>query len=145
MFNNIWMTANNLNEWIRYNRRTFYGLHWQLIPWFCVLIWSDAIMASREEYTSYVRRQQNYKPLPINDICMLHHNDNKALRLEYDWVVITSGYTPFNTLRPRQNGRHFPDDIFKWIPWMEMNEFRLTFHWSLFLGVPLTIFQHWFR
>ena len=20
-----------------------------------------------------------------------------------------------NTLRPRQNGRHFPDDIFKWI------------------------------
>ena len=21
----------------------------------------------------------------------------------------------FNTLRPRQNGRHFPDDIFKWI------------------------------
>ena len=22
---------------------------------------------------------------------------------------------PFNTLRPRQNGRHFPDDIFKWI------------------------------
>ena len=23
--------------------------------------------------------------------------------------------TCFNTLRPRQNGRHFPDDIFKWI------------------------------
>ena len=22
---------------------------------------------------------------------------------------------PINTLRPRQNGRHFPDDIFKWI------------------------------
>ena len=22
---------------------------------------------------------------------------------------------PFNTLRPRQNGRHFPDDIFKCI------------------------------
>ena len=21
----------------------------------------------------------------------------------------------FNTLRPRQNGRHFPDDRFKWI------------------------------
>ena len=25
------------------------------------------------------------------------------------------GYSPFNTLRPRQNCRHFPDDIFKWI------------------------------
>ena len=29
--------------------------------------------------------------------------------------------------------------------WMKMYEFRLTFHWSLFLGVQLTIFQHWFR
>ena len=29
--------------------------------------------------------------------------------------------------------------------WMKMYEFWLTFHWSLFLGVQLTIFQHWFR
>ena len=28
---------------------------------------------------------------------------------------------------------------------MKMNEFRLGFHWSLFLGFELTIFQHWFR
>ena len=28
---------------------------------------------------------------------------------------------------------------------MKMNEFRLGFHWSLFLGLELTIFQHWFR
>ena len=28
-------------------------------------------------------------------------------------ILDLSGY--FNTLRPRQNGRHFPDDIFKWI------------------------------
>ena len=32
----------------------------------------------------------------------------------------------FNTLRPRQNGRHFPDDIFKWISlnenvWISIN------------------------
>ena len=38
-----------------------------------------------------------------------------------------------NTLRPRQKGHHFPDDIFKWVFFNE-NEFRLTFHWSLFLG-----------
>ena len=25
------------------------------------------------------------------------------------------GTGTINTLRPRQNGRHFPDDIFKWI------------------------------
>ena len=28
---------------------------------------------------------------------------------------------------------------------MKMNEFRLEFHWSLFLRVQLTIIQHWFR
>ena len=29
--------------------------------------------------------------------------------------------------------------------WTKMYEFRLKFHWSLFLRVQLTIFQHWFR
>ena len=51
-----------------------------------------------------------------------------------------------NTLRPRQNGRHFPDDIFKWIflnqnVWISIN-ILLKF---LPRGLQLTIFQHWFR
>ena len=29
--------------------------------------------------------------------------------------------------------------------WMRMFEYRLKFHWSLFLRVQLTISQHWFR
>ena len=29
--------------------------------------------------------------------------------------------------------------------WMNMLEFRLNFHWSLFLRVQLTISQHWLR
>ena len=29
--------------------------------------------------------------------------------------------------------------------WIKIHEFRLTFHWSLFLRLQLTIFQHWFR
>ena len=29
--------------------------------------------------------------------------------------------------------------------WMKMLEFRLNFHWSLFLRVRLRIFHHWFR
>ena len=29
--------------------------------------------------------------------------------------------------------------------WMKSFEFRLNFHWSLFLRVQSTIFQHWFR
>ena len=48
-----------------------------------------------------------------------------------------------NTLRPRQNGRHFPDDIFKSIFFkMKMHELWLRFHWNLFLRVHLAIFQH---
>ena len=29
--------------------------------------------------------------------------------------------------------------------WTKISEFRLQFHWNLFLGVQLTVFQHWFR
>ena len=29
--------------------------------------------------------------------------------------------------------------------WMKMYEFRLRFHWSLFLRFQLTLIQHWFR
>ena len=29
--------------------------------------------------------------------------------------------------------------------WMKMSELWLKFHWSLFLRVQITIFQHWFR
>ena len=53
----------------------------------------------------------------------------------------------FNTLRLRRNGRDFPDDILKCI---FLNKdicisIRLRFHWSLFVRVQLTKFQHWFR
>ena len=40
-------------------------------------------------------------------------------------------YPMFNTLRPRKNGRHFPDGIFKCIFLNEIYEFRLGFHWSI--------------
>ena len=53
--------------------------------------------------------------------------------------------TLINTLRPRQDGRHFPDDTSKWISWMKMYKFWLRFHWSLFPMIQLIIFQHWFR
>ena len=39
-----------------------------------------------------------------------------------------------NTLRPRQHGLHFPDDIFKWIFLNEYIWVRSKFHQTLFLG-----------
>ena len=51
----------------------------------------------------------------------------------------------FDSLRPRQNGRHIADDIFKCISFFENVWIPIKFHWSLFPRVQLTIFQHWFR
>ena len=47
-------------------------------------------------------------------------------------------------------GRNKMADIFQTtfsnaFSWMKMYEFRLRFHWNLFLRFELTIFQHWFR
>ena len=50
-----------------------------------------------------------------------------------------------NTLRPRQNGRHFADDTFKRIFFNENVRISINFHWNLFLRFQSTIFHHWFR
>ena len=51
---------------------------------------------------------------------------------------ITPGNPHVKTLRPRQMAAIFQTTFSNGFSW-------LTFHWSLFLRVKLTIFQHWFR
>ena len=53
--------------------------------------------------------------------------------------------TCINSLRPRQNGRHFVEDIYGSSFLNENIWISLKLHWSLFLRVQLTISQHWFR
>ena len=43
----------------------------------------------------------------------------------------------FNTLRPRQNGRHFPDDIFKWIFLNENVRILITISLKFVPKVPI--------
>ena len=85
-----------------------------------------------------------------------HCNDGLLFRCHFlkgrEWWINTLGpiykmcsHDPINTLRPRQNERHFADDISSAFSWMKMFEFRLKFHLSLFLRVQLTIIHHWFR
>ena len=57
------------------------------------------------------------------------------------WQAVTS----VSILRPRQNGRHFAATFSNAFSSMKIYEFWLTIHWSLFLRVQLTMFQHWFR
>ena len=64
-------------------------------------------------------------------------------KIHLKMAAILSRSQWINTLRPRQNGRHFPDDIFKWI-FLNENVW-ISINISHFLGVQLTIFQHWFR
>ena len=49
------------------------------------------------------------------------------------------------SLWPRQNSCHFAMTFPSTFYWIEMFELRIKFHWILFLGVTLSIFQHWFR
>ena len=69
--------------------------------------------------------------------------------LNYDWEVtsemdlVNLQTIPINTLRPRQNGCDFSNDIFKWI-FLNENVWILI-KISLFLRVQLTISQHCFR
>ena len=44
-----------------------------------------------------------------------HHSISNKLVQNDKQYIKTAPYCLFDTLRPRQNGRHFPDDIFKWI------------------------------
>ena len=50
-----------------------------------------------------------------------------------------------NTLRPKQDGRHFQTTFSNAFSWMKIFNFRLRFPWRLFPRFQLTIFQHWFR
>ena len=56
-----------------------------------------------------------------------------------------TGTTSVNTLRPRQMDAISQTTFSSAFSWKKMFEFLLKFHWSMFLRVELTIFQHWFR
>ena len=53
----------------------------------------------------------NYYPGTMSSLPSHSNSLHKETRAD----EFTSTYSSFNTLRPRQNGRHFADDIFKWI------------------------------
>ena len=52
-----------------------------------------------------------------------------------DCMLSTKVQQIFNSLRPRQNGRHFADDLFKCIFLNENVWISIKFHWRLFLRV----------
>ena len=51
----------------------------------------------------------------------------------------------FDTLGPRENDRHFVDDILNVSPWTKFVVFWFEFHWNLFPEDQLPIGQYWVR
>ena len=60
-------------------------------------------------------------------------------RTELEWAFQYTILSRFNTLRPRHNGRHFTDDIFKAFSWMKFIVFFFELHLYLFPGVQSTL------
>ena len=93
----------------------------------------------------------------LSRLCPLNHFHPPTL-MHFKWqfrILLTylHFHTPLhstrnsslNTLRPRQMDAISQTTFSNAFSWMKMYEFRLKFHWSLFLRFQLTIFQHWFR
>ena len=65
------------------------------------------------------------------------------IRLHF--IINQNRQQSFNTLRSRQMDAISQTTFSNAFSWMKMFEFRLKFHWSLFVRFQLTILQHWFR
>ena len=74
--------------------------------------------------------------------CTYLINSTKCFLLPYPLENLLS----LNSTPPGQNGRQFLQTKFSIaFSGMKMIKFRFKFHWNLFLGVRLTMNQHWFR
>ena len=52
-------------------------------------------------------------------------------------MLVTFAHLCVNGLRPRPNGRHFPDELLKCIFFIKIHEFRLKCHRIVFTKVPV--------
>ena len=82
--------------------------------------------------------------------CLIYRHNRLLRYLFYKYLWITESVYELIVLRRTHWGRDKIDAILQTTfsnanSWTKVSEFRLKFHWSLFLKIQLTIFQHWFR
>ena len=87
------------------------------------------------------------KKLPFDNVIMLqnYHTPCEEWNQVWDKVTFVVDLTIVNTLSPRQNGRHFSDDIFKCIFLNENIEISIKIPLKFVSNCPINIFQHCFR
>ena len=95
--------------------------------WSCILIQVSRVYVHR---TKWQQKSVTSEPMMTRFIVACIHQASKI----YEWNA------KFNTL-----AAIFQTIFVNGFSWMKIYQLRLRFHWSLFLRVVLTIFQHWFR
>ena len=104
------------------------------------MLTSNVFCGNLKMSTSSPRGKWANSPAPGDIIIIWHHGrvplqrnsmQNVELLSITDQRTFNNSPPVINTLRPRQNGRHFPEDIFKWIffnknVWISIN-ISLTF------------------
>ena len=97
-------------------------LHWNLFV-FCILF--QSIMPPRKNWLCRITNKHFTRLVPV------------AKGTHGMWSLAHWGRDKMNAISQPTFSNAFS--------LMKMFEFWLKFHWSLFLRVQLTIFQHWFR
>ena len=112
----------------KHPRRRWYETSSRSLSRHCVMLTEISELARRPRKVKYWLEQW---------MCRKYHRRKTVGETGARWVYFLK--IGFYTLRPRQNGRRYEDGTFKRNFLKEMLEFRLRFHWSLFLRVQLTI------
>ena len=144
---------------------------WSDFGWFC-LIWSTSYLFSAvarifmenlvktmaaDALSPCINRSLSAMVFPVKDRCVLVFHKERfhlSVPIYLWWTNVNpdqwSHMAPLGLNELTHWGRDKIAAISQTIfwntfSWMKMCEFRLRFHWSLFLRVQLTMFQHWFR
>ena len=88
-----------------------------------------ACQTTVDTQSAWAKNRTQHQPTSMKCSRKIDLDNNRFLSDGYKSLKSNNGYVhdmtkllhhrgiacPVNTLKPRQNGRHFPDDIFKWI------------------------------
>ena len=113
---------------------------------FTVMVARYGLIMHLRTFVAYIESfeiQWLYCKSPITiALCCSH---NTIYILKFGFVKKLNSLTPLTHWGRDKMAAIFLTTFSNEFSWRKMFEFRLRFHWNLFLRVQLTIFQHWFR
>ena len=83
--------------------------------------------------------------LPLTFISMVYRRNQNILGEHFRFSKFNSAWQVLTHWGQNKMAAILQTTFSYAFSWMKMYEFRLRVHWSVFLRILLTIFQHWFR